>query len=54
MSQYLRLLKVGGILILGNNHLTSKTSDQFFKELSNVANWQILEKFADTTIAKKL
>lgn len=54
MPQYLRLLKVGGILVLGNNHLTSKTSDQFFKELSDGARWQILEKFADTTIARKL
>ncbi len=54
MPQYLRLLKVGGILVLGNNHLTSKTSDQFFIELANGAQWQILEKFADTTIARKL
>ena len=54
MAQYLRLLKSGGILVLGNNHLTSKTSDQFFVELDDQDNWQILDKFADTIVAQRM
>lgn len=51
LPHYERLLKSGGILVLGNNHLTSKTSDKFFEELKHSGKWNILEKFADTTIA---
>ncbi len=54
LPHYERLLKKNGTLFLANNHLKSKTSDQFFDELENSGKWQILEKFADTTIAKKL
>lgn len=54
LPHYERLLRQGGILYLANNHLKSKTSDQFFDELENSGKWQILQKFADTTIAKKL
>jgi predicted O-methyltransferase YrrM len=54
MPQYLRLLKSGGILVLGNNQLTSKTSDQFFGELAEPENWQILDRFADTTVARRI
>lgn len=53
LPHYERLLKLDGILVLGNNQLTSKTSDQFFKSLNDSSKWQILEKFADTTIAQK-
>jgi predicted O-methyltransferase YrrM len=53
LPHYERLLKPDGILFLGNNQLTSKTSDRFFEELNDQQKWQIVEKFADTTIAKK-
>jgi hypothetical protein len=48
------LLKKDGILFLANNHLKSKTSDQFFEELEHSGDWEILERFEDTTIAKKI
>lgn len=51
LPHYERLLKKGGILFLGNNHLLSKTSDQFFFELRNSEKWRIQEQFDDTTIA---
>lgn len=51
LPHYERLLKPGSVLILGNNHLTSKTSDKFFEELEHSGKWDVLEKFADTTIA---
>lgn len=54
LPHYERLLHSGGILILGNNHLTSKTSDQFFTELAYKEKWQIVEQFSETTIAIKL
>ncbi len=54
LPHYERLLKPNGILFLGNNHLGSRTSDQFFQELTSNRNWKILEKFADTTVAKRL
>jgi predicted O-methyltransferase YrrM len=53
LPHYERLLKPGGVLILGNNHLTSKTSDKFFEELEHSGKWDILEKFADTMITIK-
>jgi predicted O-methyltransferase YrrM len=53
LPQYKRLIPSGGILFLANNHLKSKTSDQFFAELSNEEDWKILEQFADTTIAQR-
>lgn len=54
LPHYERLLTQSGIMIIGNNHLTSKTSDQFFDELNDVTKWQILEKFADTVVVKKV
>lgn len=51
LPHYERLLKTGGVLILGNNHLSSKTSDKFFAELEQSGKWEIEDKFADTTIA---
>lgn len=54
LFHYERLLKPGGILFLANNHLKSKTSTQFFEELSNPTKWSIIERFEDTTIAKKV
>ncbi len=54
LPQYQRLLKPGGILILANNNLNSKTSDRFFEELGNHKHWEILEKFCDTTLAKRI
>lgn len=53
LPHYLRLLKTGGILFLGNNHLGSRTSQQFFDELENSGDWIIVEKFAETTVAKR-
>lgn len=53
LPQYKRLLKHGGILFLANNHLKSKTSDRFFKELNDPKDWEILEQFDDTTIARR-
>ena len=53
LPHYRRLLKPKGILFLANNHLKSKTSDQFFEELTTSGEWGILEKFEDTTIAQK-
>lgn len=53
LPHYRRLLKPNGILFLANNHLKSKTSDQFFSELTNSGEWDILERFEDTTIAQK-
>jgi predicted O-methyltransferase YrrM len=51
LPHYERLLKPGGILYLANNHLQSKTSDRFFAELQNGQRWEVVEQFADTTIA---
>lgn len=53
LPHYLRLLKTGGILVLGNNHLGSRTSEQFFSELENGGHWEILDKFAETRVAKR-
>ncbi|HEX3095522.1 MAG TPA: methyltransferase [Patescibacteria group bacterium] len=53
LPQYKRLLKHGGILFLANNHLKSKTSDQFFAELSDKKVWNILEQFDDTSIVER-
>lgn len=53
LPQYERLLKAGGVLILGNNHLASRTSTQFFHEFVKSEKWKILEQFADTTVAKR-
>ncbi len=50
LPHYLRLLRKGGILVLGNNHLTSKTSDKFFEEIDNITNWEIVDKFNDTIV----
>lgn len=54
LPHYERLLKPHGILFLANNHLKSKTSDQFFESLEHSGNWEILEQFKDTTIAKRI
>lgn len=54
MPHYERLLKPQGILFLANNHLESKTSAQFFAELSDKENWKILDQFDDTTIAQRV
>ena len=54
LPQYKRLLKRDGILFLANNHLKSKTSDQFFAELEDGKTWKILEQFEDTTVAQRL
>lgn len=54
LPHYERLLTPSGIIIVGNNHLTSKTSDQFFEEFTNNHNWKILERFADTTVAERI
>ncbi len=54
LPQYERLLKSGGILVLGNTHLSSKTSDQFFDELNNSTKWQIMDRFAETIVVQKL
>jgi predicted O-methyltransferase YrrM len=53
LPQYQRLLIPGGLLIVANNHLNSKTSERFFAELQNGEYWNILEKFGDTTVARK-
>ncbi len=53
LPHYQRLLKHGGILFCGNNHLTSRTSDQFFEELNNSPTWEVIEKFEETTVAIK-
>ncbi len=53
LPHYKRLLTRSGILILGNNHLSSKTSEQFFNELNQQSNWKIIEQFADTTVAER-
>lgn len=53
LPHYKRLLKNNGILFLANNHLKSRTSDQFFNELQTSGEWTILEQFSDTTIAQK-
>lgn len=54
LPHYERLLTRSGILVVGNNHLTSKTSDRFFQELNNPSNWRILEQFRDTIVAERL
>lgn len=54
LPHYQRLLSSGGILIVGNNHLNSKTSDRFFTELKDEECWQSLAKFADTIVYKKV
>ncbi len=53
LPNYHRLLKPTGILTVANNHLGSRTSDQFFSELNDPSRWTIIEVFGDTTVAKK-
>lgn len=52
LAHYQRLLNEGGLLIVANNHLQTKTSDQFFAELNDIRTWKIVEQFGDTTVAK--
>ncbi|HMQ01888.1 MAG TPA: class I SAM-dependent methyltransferase [Candidatus Doudnabacteria bacterium] len=54
LPHYERLLTPSGILIVGNNHLSSKTSDQFFEGLSNSQVWKVVDKFEDTTVAQRI
>lgn len=54
LPQYERLLHTGGILVLGNTHLSSKTSEQFFQELDNPSKWRIMDRFADTIVVQKV
>lgn len=53
LPHYEILLKNGGVLFLANNHLKSKTSDQFFEELNNSGKWKVIENFADTAVVLK-
>lgn len=53
LAQYHRLIKDDGVVVIANNHLTTRTSDQFFADLKNPSMWQILEQFGDTTVAQK-
>ena len=54
LPHYERLLKPDGILYLANNHLKSRTSEQFFAQLADENKWHILDKFAETTIAQRI
>lgn len=54
LPHYEKLLKIGGILILANTHLNSKTSDRFFSELEHDGNWQISNQFNDTIVAHRI
>lgn len=52
--EYERLLRRGGILFLGNNHLQSRTSDMFFNDLQNQNYWKIIDRFGETTVAERV
>lgn len=54
LPQYHRLLNNGGVAVIANNHLVSKTSTRFFSELHDHAKWKIVDQFADTTVAIKI
>lgn len=54
LPSYEKLLKPGGILILANTQLNSKTSDQFFSQLQNDGNWEIANQFNDTIVAHRI
>lgn len=54
LPQYQRLLLPGGLAVIANNHLKSKTSDKFFHELHHSSAWKIIEQYGDTTVARKL
>ncbi len=54
LTQYQRLLLAGGLAVIANNHLKSKTSDKFFLELHNSPTWNIIEQYGDTTVARRL
>lgn len=54
LPQYERLLKLDGILVLANTHLNSKTSEQFFEQLRSPSSWQLLERFDDTMVLRKI
>ena len=54
LPHYQRLLKSGGMLVLANNHLKSKTSDRFFAELQDVRVWRIINQFGDTTVVQRI
>lgn len=54
LPQYQRLLLPGGLAVIANNHLRSKTSDKFFHELHHSRAWKIIEQYGDTTVARKL
>ncbi len=54
LPHYEKLLRLGGILILANTQLNSKTSDKFFDELEHDGNWQIANQFDDTIVAHRV
>lgn len=54
LPSYEKLLKPGGILILANTQLTSKTSDKFFDDLQHDGNWEISDQFNDTIVAHRI
>ncbi len=54
LPHYEKLLKPGGILILANTHLNSKTSPEFFDQLVHNGNWEIANQFDDTIVAHRI
>lgn len=54
LPHYERLLQSGGWLVLGNTQLSSRTSDRFFEQLQDPLRWQIVDRFGDTILARRV
>jgi predicted O-methyltransferase YrrM len=53
ITDFERVLKSGGVLYSVNSHLKS-AEQNYFNYLEKSSNWQLLDKFNDTVIYKKL
>lgn len=52
-NEFVRILKVNGILITANKHLKS-TEQAFFEPFEHEGEWKLEEEFADTVVYRKL
>lgn len=53
-KHFFRLLKNNGLLISANSQLQGRTADKYHQDLNDTNKWQILDKFGDTVVARKL
>jgi hypothetical protein len=53
ITDFERILRPGGVLYSVNSHLKS-AEQNYFDHLNKSSNWELLDKFNDTVIYKKL